>query len=273
MRHVPGHPAPGRGDPGALGSGLGHARPRPLSLLVSTTGARPSPTALDATAFQSIARPDIMRWKYRKLLMNLANVVGRLWVGTAGRFSPLAKEAQARGRLAALAAAGIDVASAEEDRERRDDLPPDEPPRRRASGGAGRAGRAWPWVRLHRGRVPQRRDRPCWAASMALPTPVNALLGQRLAVRAAAENQPPGQLDDRGVEPGGRRRARRVSGGARTGRRLQGRQRRRHRLRPQLPCGRALGQVSVPGEDWRLASSCTTSPRGTGSGPRAGCGR
>ena len=33
--------------------------------------------AIETTTFQSVARPDIMRWKYRKLLMNLANAVER----------------------------------------------------------------------------------------------------------------------------------------------------------------------------------------------------
>ena len=56
-----------------------------------------------------------MRWKYRKLLMNLANAVEAL-AGPEGRFGPLAREAQREGREV-LAAAGIDVASVEEDRD------------------------------------------------------------------------------------------------------------------------------------------------------------
>ena len=51
--------------------------------------------------------------------MNLANAVEAL-CGPEGRFSPLAKEAQREGKEA-LAAAGIDVASSQEDRERRAD--------------------------------------------------------------------------------------------------------------------------------------------------------
>ena len=76
--------------------------------------------AIDTTTFQSVARPDIMRWKYRKLLMNLANAVEAL-CGPEGRFSPLAKAAQREGKDV-LAAAGIDVATPEEDRERRADF-------------------------------------------------------------------------------------------------------------------------------------------------------
>ena len=75
---------------------------------------------IDGTAFQSVARPDIMRWKYRKLLMNLANAVEAL-CGPDGRFSAVADAAQREGN-AVLDAAGIEVASAEEDRERRGDL-------------------------------------------------------------------------------------------------------------------------------------------------------
>jgi 2-dehydropantoate 2-reductase len=75
--------------------------------------------ALDATTFQSVARSDIMRWKYRKLLMNLANAVEAL-CGPAARGSALALEAQREGG-AVLETAGIDVASAEEDRARRGD--------------------------------------------------------------------------------------------------------------------------------------------------------
>ena len=97
----------------------GHARPRALSRTGSTTRGRPSPTPSTPRRSSPIARPDIMRWKYRKLLMNLANAVEAL-CGPEGRFSPLAREAQREGK-AALAAAGIDVASSEEDRARRGD--------------------------------------------------------------------------------------------------------------------------------------------------------
>jgi 2-dehydropantoate 2-reductase len=75
--------------------------------------------ALSGATFESIPRPDVMRWKYSKLLMNLANAVEAL-------FAP-DDDATALGRLArregaaVLRAAGIDFASIEEDRERRGD--------------------------------------------------------------------------------------------------------------------------------------------------------
>ena len=53
--------------------------------------------AIATTTFLSVARPDIMRWKYRKLLMNLANAVEAL-AGPEGRFSPLAGRRSARAR-------------------------------------------------------------------------------------------------------------------------------------------------------------------------------
>ena len=53
--------------------------------------------AIATTPFQSVARPDIMRWKYRKLLMNLANAVEAL-AGPEGRFSAAGAGGAARGQ-------------------------------------------------------------------------------------------------------------------------------------------------------------------------------
>ena len=75
---------------------------------------------LQASTFESVARPDIMRWKYRKLIMNLTNAVEAL-SGPEARDSALAREARREGE-AVLQAAGVAVASVEEDRERRGDL-------------------------------------------------------------------------------------------------------------------------------------------------------
>ena len=140
--------------------------------------------ALAATAFQSIARPDIMRWKYRKLLMNLANAAEALCRAGGPVQSPGQGGAARRGGARWLRPAstwpaprrtGSDGATTSR-----------WPPPHRASGRAGRAGRAWP-----AGPAPSRPSSStgrssCWAASTVCPTPVNALL-ERLAVRAAAE--------------------------------------------------------------------------------------
>jgi 2-dehydropantoate 2-reductase len=145
--------------------------------------------AIDATAFQSIARPDIMRWKYRKLLMNLANAAEAL-SGPRGRFSPLAKAAQREG-VAALAAAGIDVASAEEDRERRGDLLQ----MAATSTGEWQGGSSWQSLARGAGSIEAEflnGEIVVLGRLHGVPTPVNALL-ERLAVRAAAEKQAPGQ--------------------------------------------------------------------------------
>ncbi len=144
--------------------------------------------AIATTTFQSVARPDIMRWKYRKLLMNLANAVEAL-CGPEGRFSALAKEAQREGKEA-LAAAGIDVASSEEDRERRGDYLQIAP----TDSGEWQGGSSWQSLARGAGSIEAdflNGEIVLQGALHGVPTPVNALL-QRLASRAAAEGAPPG---------------------------------------------------------------------------------
>ena len=75
--------------------------------------------ALNASTFHSVARPDVMRWKYTKLLMNLANSIEASVVPDP-RVGDLVKLVRAEGE-ACLRAAGIDFASREEDKERRGD--------------------------------------------------------------------------------------------------------------------------------------------------------
>lgn len=72
---------------------------------------------LSASDFQSRARPDVMRWKYRKLTRNLGNIVEAL-CDPETCTGALADRAAAEGEVV-LAAAGIDVATAAEDDERR----------------------------------------------------------------------------------------------------------------------------------------------------------
>jgi 2-dehydropantoate 2-reductase len=76
--------------------------------------------ALSGATFDSVPRPDIMRWKYRKLLMNLGNAV-EATCGPAGRTSALMGRVVAEGE-AVLAAAGLSPVTSEEDRARRGDL-------------------------------------------------------------------------------------------------------------------------------------------------------
>ena len=144
--------------------------------------------AIDATTFESVARSDIMRWKYRKLLMNLANAIEAL-CGPAGRFSPLAKATQAEGK-AALAAAGIETVSSEEDRERRGDHLQMGP----TASGEWQGGSSWQSLARAAGSIEAEYlngEIVLLGGLYGVPTPVNELL-QRLALRAASDGTPPG---------------------------------------------------------------------------------
>jgi 2-dehydropantoate 2-reductase len=79
--------------------------------------------AFRAAGFGSQPRPDVMRWKYRKLLTNLGNAVNAVYGPTAGAgpVADLVDRLRAEGETV-LRAAGIDVATPEEDRQRRGDL-------------------------------------------------------------------------------------------------------------------------------------------------------
>jgi 2-dehydropantoate 2-reductase len=146
--------------------------------------------ALSHATFSAIARPDIMRWKYRKLIMNLGNAVEAV-AGAAGRGSALpgmlAAEAEA-----VLHAAGIDPVPAEVEAERRGDLVRLRPvDGRRREGGSS-------WQSLARGLGTVESDYLNGEIALlgrlhGVPTPANDLL-QRLATGLAAAGRPPGSL-------------------------------------------------------------------------------
>ena len=97
-----------------------HPRHRPVSRTGSTRARRRSRRRSASATFESVARPDIMRWKYGKLLNNLGNAVDALCgpdPERAGRCSGGRGEEGA----ACLAAAGIDAVTPEEDAARRGD--------------------------------------------------------------------------------------------------------------------------------------------------------
>ena len=75
--------------------------------------------AFSASTYVSDARPDIMRSKYQKLLMNLGNAIEAA-CGPSARGSEIAARAKAEG-VTVLNVAGIDHASDEEDAARRGD--------------------------------------------------------------------------------------------------------------------------------------------------------
>ena len=146
--------------------------------------------AIATTTFQSVARPDIMRWKYRKLLMNLANAVEAL-CGPEGRFSPLAKAAQREGKDV-LAAAGIDVATPEEDRERRADFLRLDP----TSTGEWHGGSSWQSLARGAGSIESEflnGEIVLLGRQLGIPTPVNELL-QRIANDMARNGTKPETL-------------------------------------------------------------------------------
>ncbi|QXC61166.1 2-dehydropantoate 2-reductase [Aquihabitans sp. G128] len=150
--------------------------------------ARDVAAAFTAAGIVSEARPDIMRWKWAKLLMNLGNAI-EVVSGPAARFSDLGRAANREGR-AVLDAAGIAYASSDEDRERRGDLlqwTPDG-----TTGGS-------TWQSVTRG-TPLETDLLTGeivrlGAAHGVPTPVNALLlrlaDEQSALGKGAGTRPP----------------------------------------------------------------------------------
>ena len=76
--------------------------------------------AFEDAGIVSEPRPDIMRWKYRKLVMNLGNAVQAVCRRDDG-YDELVARVRAEGE-AALAAAGIVPVTAEQDAQRRGDI-------------------------------------------------------------------------------------------------------------------------------------------------------
>jgi 2-dehydropantoate 2-reductase len=146
--------------------------------------------AFRASTFHSVPRPDIMRWKYGKLLNNLANSIDAL-SGPAARVGDLGERARAEA-IAVLQAAGIPFVDREEDNARRGDVIRWQP-----GGGSSRPG-ASSWQSLARGTGSIESDylngEIVWLGRQhGVPTPVNEGL-QRLATRAAREGFTPGTM-------------------------------------------------------------------------------
>jgi 2-dehydropantoate 2-reductase len=147
---------------------------------------------LSASTFDSVARADVMRWKYTKLLMNLGNAI-EATVGRTPRAAELVGLARDEG-VACLRAAGIDFASAEEDAQRRGDRL-----RLRPVGGERRGGGS-SWQSLARGTGSIEADYlngeiVLLGRRHGVPTPVNAAL-QQLANRAARQRRAPGTVPE-----------------------------------------------------------------------------
>jgi 2-dehydropantoate 2-reductase len=144
-------------------------------------------TTFRASGFESLARDDIARWKYAKLLLNLGNPVDALCPLDDDGIE-LVDRARAEGE-AVLAAAGIDHVSEADDKARRGDvlrvMPID---------GVTRPG-ASTWQSLARGNPVEvdylNGEIVLLGRLLGVPTPVNALL-QAETHRAVAESRQPG---------------------------------------------------------------------------------
>jgi 2-dehydropantoate 2-reductase len=146
--------------------------------------------AVANATFVSVPRPDIMRWKYGKLMNNLGNSLDAL-CGPGMRSSELNQEVRAEAR-ACLEAAGIAFVDREEDTARRGDIIRWEP-----GGGRSRPG-ASSWQSLARGTGSIESDYLNGEIVMlgrlhGVDTPVNAAL-QRIANQAAREQWSAGSV-------------------------------------------------------------------------------
>lgn len=77
-------------------------------------------STLRTATFLSEPRPDIMAWKYRKLIMNLVNGIDASFRNDGDAFDELVQRARAEGERV-LEVAGIDVVSEATDQDRRGD--------------------------------------------------------------------------------------------------------------------------------------------------------
>jgi 2-dehydropantoate 2-reductase len=154
--------------------------------------ARSLASALAASTFVSEARDDIMRWKYRKLLMNLGNAVEAV-CGPAARGGEIMQATLTEGE-AVLAAAGIACATAEEDAARRGDIL-----KLRPIGGQRRGGgSSWQSLTRRTGTIESdylNGEIVLLGRISGVPTPVNTKL-QRLANQFAHTGMSPGSMSE-----------------------------------------------------------------------------
>jgi 2-dehydropantoate 2-reductase len=165
--------------------------------------------AFRAATFQSVPRPDIMRWKYNKLLMNLGNAAQAV-CGRVDGLGELTARLRAEGE-AVLHAAGIPYVSDEEEAQRRDGVLTVKPIAAAGTAEARRGGGS-SWQSLARGSGAIESDYLNGEIVLlgrvhGVATPANELL-QALANQHAREGTPPGTLTPAAVlaqlEPAGR---------------------------------------------------------------------
>ena len=148
--------------------------------------------AFRASTFYSEAKPEIMRWKYRKLLSNLGNAVEAL-CGVAARGSGIAQRAR-REALACYAAAGISPVADDEDNAATLER---DVQARTIDGVERQGGSSWQSLERRLGTIETdylNGEIVRMGERHGVPTPVNALL-QYLAQRMAVERRPPGTIN------------------------------------------------------------------------------
>jgi 2-dehydropantoate 2-reductase len=146
---------------------------------------------LTAAGFRSRPDPAVMRAKYRKLLLNLANAAEAACGPRSPHLAELAAAAREEGERC-LAAAGIAVQSAEEERARRDGGLTVRPVAGASRGG----GSTWQSLRRATGSVEAaflNGEIVELGRRYGVPTPVNALLLDTVARMAAGSEQPGGR--------------------------------------------------------------------------------
>ena len=152
--------------------------------------------AFGSSTIESVARPDIMRWKYAKLLRNLGNAVDAI-CGPGQRETLLSRLALEEGE-ACLRAAGIPFTSAEEDRARRGDrLHPGDDVSGFPRGGSS----SWQSLARHEGTIEAdylNGEIVLLGRLYGVPTPVNELL-RRVADQMARDRAQPGSMSSEDV--------------------------------------------------------------------------
>lgn len=146
--------------------------------------------AFRRAGFDSVTRPDIARWKRRKLLLNLANAIDAV-CGLEGAAWDLYTWVQDEG-VRCLDAAGLDVATEAEDNARRNGVLNVQP-----IDGRERAGSSgWQSLQRNTGSVESdylNGEIVLLGRLHAIPTPANALL-QHLANQCARDHRPPASM-------------------------------------------------------------------------------
>jgi 2-dehydropantoate 2-reductase len=147
--------------------------------------------AFERSTYQAQARPDIMRWKYGKLLMNLGNGIDAM-CGPAARGTDLFRLVREEG-VATLTAAGVDFVDSDEDAARRGSFMKIRPIEGQRRGGGST------WQSLERGLASVETDYLNGEIVLlgrlhGIPTPVNELM-QRLTLQAARDGVPAGSVD------------------------------------------------------------------------------